>query len=394
MKNTLGKVLVLFILLFYTNATAQSNSLATFNLSTNNSTPYIKEAVEITFEAKQIDHENVMFFFLTPKPSDKYKIILLNKKTDDIAYHNKKTTFKYLLFGLVAQDIKVEFDFTIKVASDEAVAQVYRGSRDNVKWIETINTKVDIKPLVLDIKPLKQTVDLVGDFKIDSKLKSDKISAYDNVNITYYLDGIGYNEFSIEPIKDIEDINIFSDITKHFSKATKDGYKIKQEYNYALVAKKDFVINSKTIKCYSPKKDKYYTLKTKQYTIKVDKIQSDKLVDKKEYPLQNNNTNIFNDIKEYLLYIFIFFIGYISAKIELDFNIKNNKKETNKAQYNDIKKSKTAKELLHLLISKYNYTKDEIFFKELEDMVYNKKSKYNFSKIKKKILEQKQDRKK
>ena len=375
MKNTLGKILFLW-LISSTYIYAQENPLAVFELTTNKTDPYIKEAVEITFKARQKDHEDVMFFFVTPKKSDNYKIVLLNKDAKDIAYHDKESIFSYLLFPLKSGDIDVKFNFTIKVASDEAVAQVYRGSRDNVKWIETTNTKVDIEPLKLHVKLLKHDVDLVGDFKLSSKIQKTKVSAYESTNIKYFLEGIGYDEFTIKPIDDISGINLFLDINKHFNKATKDGYKIQREYNYALLANKDYTINSKSINCYSPKDGRYYTIKTKEYKITVEKTDISNLIDKDEYPKQ---TNYFKSIKEYLVYILIFFIGYISAKIDI-------KTKRSKKEYEDITNAQDAKELLYVLINNYNDKVDKGYLKVLEEIVYKGSSSYTFKDIKKIVL--------
>ena len=374
MKHTPGKILIFILSSIYLYA--QSNSLATFNLSSNKINPYLKEAVEIKFIATQNDHEDVMFFFLTPIESKEYKIVLLNKQEDDIAYHNKKTIFRYLLFPLKDGNIKVKFNFTIKVASDEAVAQVYRGSRDNVKWIETTNTIIKLKPLQLNVKKLKNDTELIGDFKLTSKLKNDSISTYQSANIRYYLEGIGYDNFTIEPINKINNVNIFLDITKHFNKATKDGYKIQREFNYALISKKDFTIKAVTIKCYSPKHDIYYTLKTKRYDIKVKNTDISNLVDTDEYPKNNDN---FDTLKDFLIYLTIFLIGYLSGKIKIKY-------KKRKKHYDDIKQTQDAKELLYLIINKYQDKVDKRYCRVLEEMVYNKSKEKNFINIKKEII--------
>ncbi len=374
MKHTLGKIILLFI---YCGSVAFASPLATYELTSNKTNPTIKEAIEIKFVAHQNNHENVMFFFLEPKKSPDYKIVLLKKEAKELSYHDKKTSFSFLLFALKSGHIKVDFDFTIKTASDRAVAQVYEGSRDNVKWIETDNTKVKITPLSLNVKKLAWHVDLVGDFKLNSTIDKTNIDAYESTNIKYSLSGIGYDDIDINLIENIQGVKVFSDITKHNYKTTKDGYKMTMEFNYALLSDKSFKIGVKEIKCYSPKTDTYYTLKTKPYDITVTKLDSSTLVDKEDFPKQKD---YFKYIKEFFIYLLIFIAGYMSAK----FIPTNTKKK--KEKFEDIKSAKNAKELLYILMHNYSQHNIETFTKRLEEIAYYKSNSDDFVKIKREIL--------
>ncbi|MCJ7766003.1 MAG: BatD family protein, partial [Thiovulaceae bacterium] len=309
MKNTLGKIL-LFILLEL--SASADMALATYSLKADKRDVHIKEAVEITFQAQQKNHSDVMFFFLETRSSDDYKIELLQKKEEELSYHDKKTTYTYLLFPLKSGEIKVAFDFTIKRASDEAVAQVFRGGRNNVKWIETTNTKVPLNPIVLDVQNLKKGTKLVGDFKLISKIDSTHINSYESANITYTLEGTGYDEVDIDPIGKIDGVTVFADVTQDINKATKEGYQIRRELSYALVADKDFTIKAKEIKCYSTKRKSYYTIKTDPYEIEVAKLESSNLVDSENYP---DEAYDFENIRRFFIYLAIFAIGFASAKL-------------------------------------------------------------------------------
>lgn len=377
MKNTLGKILLLII--FEIFALANTN-LATYSLSTNKKDVSFKEAVEITFQAQQKNHSDVMYFFLEVQSSKDYKVELLQKHEEEISYHNKKTTFTYLLFPLKSGEIKINFDFTIKQASDEAVAQVYRGGRNNVRWIDTINTKIELEPVVLHVQELDINTDLVGDFKIVSKIKEERIKAYESVNITYYLQGTGYDEVTIKPIDEIDGVKIFSAETKHFNKATKDGYQIQREFDYALIADKDFSIEEKEIKCYSTKSHSYYTLKTKPYNIKVDKLDKSTLIDNENYPDETYN---FENIKQFFIYMLIFITGFMSAKL-LPTSFKRISK---KEKFSDIKETKTPKELLLLLMNDYRSYKLDSTYADLETLLYKDKSEKSFKTIKKELFE-------
>ena len=382
MKHTLGKRSLLLLLFFVPFLTA--HELAEFSLTTDKKSPYVKEAVEITFHAHQINHDNVMFFFVTPKKSTDYKIVLLQKETKELAYHDKDTEFHYLLFARKSGKISVDFDFVIKVASDNAVAQVYTGSRDNVKWIETDDTEISIDPLELDVKKLSKNVDLVGDFTLTQKLDKERAKAYEKINIKYFLKGVGFDDFSIDPLGSIEGVDIFTDVIKHANKATKDGYKIQREFNYAIIAPKSFTIPATKIECFSPAKNRYYTLTTKPHTIDVQALPTSELLDKEEYPKQKNYSK---ESTNFLIYLLIFIAGYISAKI----NIKIPFIEKNR--YKDIQKSSNPKELLYILMHSYADKGLEHYYTPLEDMAYGKKGKKSFAKIKREILQSLQKKK-
>ncbi len=377
MKKNLGKILPLF-LLFTTTLFAQT--LAKYHLSANKTKAYVKEAVEITFKADQLDHRDVMFFFVTPKKSDDYEIKLLNKKTTELSYHNYTTTFTYILFPLKAKELRVAFDFTIKVASDEAVAQVYTGSRDNVKWIDTEDTNVTVPPLKLQIKQLPQPVDLVGDFTLKSKINTTTINQYESLHLLYTLKGKGYKDNNITLLHPQKDVTLFSEINDAYSKLTKDGYLIHREYIYALSSEKDFTIEAISLKAYSPKLQKFYTLTTPSYKINVEKIDTSTLLDDKESP----NTQPFiriDTIKELFIYLLIFGSGYLSALIQN----KKQKKIKQPTKYDDITQSNSPHELIVILLNRYNIKELEPFIKELEMIKYKRSSK-TFKEVKKEIL--------
>lgn len=376
MNNILGKILILFTLFFLPNIYA--TNLASYTLTSTDNTPYVKEAVKLTFVAKQKEHSHVMFFFLKPKESQDYKIVLLNKNEEDLKYHDKQTTFTYLLFPLKPGVIHVDFDYTIKIASDDAIAEVYTGGRDNTKWIETTDAILKVKPLELHVKKLQKEVSLVGDFNLTSTLQSDKITAYESANVSYFLQGNGYDDINILFIDKIPHVEIFSNLLKHNNSPTQNGFKIERKYNYALVSDKNITIDSYSIECFSPRLQEYYTLKSKAYNIEVIPADTSLLLDKEESPKMQDS---FSFVKEYALYLLIFLSGFITAKIlPKHFNLLGDSKK-----HQEIQEAKTAKALLNLLLSNYNIVSLKEEIELLEAMLYHNE-KHNFKKIKQSVL--------
>jgi len=377
MKKSLGRTVFIFLLLF---SYAHAKELASYKLYANKTTAYTKEAITITFESKQKDYTDNMMFSLEPKKSSDYKIILLNKEVDDKKKHHSSARFTYLLFGLKAKNISVDFDFIVRTASDKAVASSFVDDHDDSIATQTHDTVMPMKPLNISIKKLEHHVDFVGDFTLKAHITQTKINQYESANITYTLQGTGYEKQHLQPIKEIKDVTIFSEINDLYKKNTKDGYAIKREYIYALSAKQDFTIPALYLKAYSPTKNTYYTLANPKHSIKVKAIDTAKLLDNDEYPSDKPFIDI-STLKKYFIYLLIFFSGYLTAKLKTPFF---RKKEYSK-EYNAINKAQNPKELLFTLI---NLHKEKIFTNEvqlLEEILY-KNAPHNFNVIKKKLL--------
>jgi len=378
MKKNLGK---LFLLLFLPVLLFGQKELAIHTLSANKETAYVKEAIEITFTAVQKDHEDVMFFFLEPKKSSDFEITLLNKATKKVGYHNYTTTFTYLLFPLEAGKVEVDFDYTIKTASDDAVAQVYIGSRDNVKWIETVDTIMPIQTIAFDIKPLADDIELVGDFKLKTVLKSSTIDQFSTAQIVYTLNGVGYVDKEFAPLKKIPNVTIFEDTHDEAFKSTKNGQVLERAYLYALSGDNDFNIAKLRIKAYSPRTKSFYTLKAEGYPIRVTKIDPDTLLDDKESPESDtfDLAVLLNVVVGFIIYI----AGFITAKLSDSLSFRWLRREK---KFLDIKASSDAKSLLVVMVHSYNIKAMQAYIEQLEAIVYAKENKSSFKKIKKEIL--------
>ena len=377
MKKSLGRIFLIFLLL---TSSLLAKELATYELSADKSSAYVKEAIEITFKAYQKDHSHVMFFFLEPKKSSDYKIEFLTKEIDDHSYHNSSAVFKFVLFPLKNGTIQVDFDFVVKTASDKAVAKAYVEDHDDSVGIDLHATHISIRPLRLQIKPLQHDVDIVGDFTLQSKIDTTTIDQYGSVNLHYFFRGTGYAKLE-RILPKIDDVTTFFDINTVRNHLTNKGYAIQKEFIYAFSAKKDFDIPKVTLKAFSPTKRAYYTLQAPSYHIKVKKIDPSTLLDSVESPNEEPLIS-FELLKELFIYIVIFVLGYFTAMLKNSrFDFKNKKRE-----FKDIKSTQTPKELVMLLIGKYSQNQElTSYIDELERMIQNKDTK-GFEKVKKEVL--------
>ena len=376
MKNHLGKICVLLLFPLYLFGDSQ---LASYTQNITKKELHIKEPTQITITIAQKDLSTAMFFQLKPQINDAYEIILLDQVIKKVSLHNSSTTYRYLLFPLKSGELHIGFDCTIRLASDNALIDGVLGGHDDVTLVKTVDKKLPIEPITLHVSPLSEKVDLIGDFTLDADLQKSDINQYGSANIRYKLKGVGYNEKTLKPLGTIADVSSFSQVTDIVSKATQNGYELNREYSYALSSKKNFTIPAIEIKAYSPKQNKYYTLKTQSYDIKVSAIDPSTLVDNKEFPA--NKTYDFTALKNIGIAVLIFFSGFASAKIAPSLSFKKAKNQA----FSDIKESKTPKELILILVQNYKTPMREKYIKELELLEY-KKSERSFKAIKMDLL--------
>ena len=366
MKNNLGRLF--FLLLLPLLLFADSN-LASYTLIANKYDVVEKEAVEITLTASQKDHANTMYFFLEPKKNANYEVILLSQNTKKSSAHDSSMTFTYLLFPLKSGDITVDFDLTVKVATDQAITDVYTGTRDSAKQEKTTNSSIKIEPLHLHVSPLSQNVQLVGDFTLESKLQKNEINKYGAAKLSYTLSGIGYQGATLEPLGKIKDVTTFSQKNDLENEVEANGYKLKREYSYALSSDKNFQVPSIELTAYSPKLKKYYTLKAPSYTINVNSIDDTTLVDKKDFPMAK--TFDLESLKQFTIALSIFCAGFFTAKVAPNISFKRTQKE----KFDDIKNAKNAKKLILILMQNYSHYDVKENIDALERLEYKKESK-------------------
>ncbi len=376
MKKNLGKVLLYTLLVLLP---LHADDLAKYSMRINKKEAFIKEAVTITFTAEQLEHNTHMFFFLKPKQSSDYKIYLLEKENKELSYHNAIAKFTYILFPTKAKKITINFDFTIKTASDQAVKQAYVADHDDSIAISMNKKNITLKPLVLQVKKLKKHVDLVGDFKLIANIDKQSINQYESVNLLYTLQGNGYNEENLTLIQKLPDVTQFFELDNDTLKLTKEGFIIKKRFIYSLSATKDFTIPPVTLQLYSPLTKEYYTLNAPEYNIKVKKIAKSVLLDKEEYPHPHSVINI-EKSKEFLIFILVFLAGFVTAKLSDNALFTQKKKKI----FDDIQQSNSPKELVILLLNRYKNRDIDKYIEALEKLEYRGEG--NFKDIKQALI--------
>ena len=343
-KNNLGRVVKLYLLLTLSLLFAEDFS---YSYKVSTSKPYVKEGVILTVDLNQTNHDIVLLFDFDLKKSNKYTFQRLDVKETD-SYHSAKARYSYLVYPLEAGKLTINFKLTKKVTNDDSVAYSFSGDRDNVKTLSTKDTKVDLKPLKLNVLALPKGTQLVGDFKLKANFKQHKAKAYEPMALEISIEGEGYTPYLEEIIPKSSLYTLFKDSVKKSTHST-NGTKSSIVYSMALSASKSFSLKSINIKAFNPKTKKPYILNIAKQHFDIEPMNATSLVDKKNNP--KAFTTDWSWLTTLLGYIVVFISGFVSsmawrsrAKV-----LKNTTKPNPlKAK---IDSCKSQKELLQLLIS-------------------------------------------
>ncbi len=366
MRKSLGSLLLIIISLW------GESDYFDFNLSVDNPSPFVKEGVIITFKAHQKNHKNSMFFELTPPKNSAYRLQLIDKKDNVSAYHDKYVTYRYRLYPLKEGNISLPFLLQVATVSDESVKAFVTGSWDEVNPMAKTTYTPHITPLTLQVKAIKK-VDLVGDFTLSATQIPSHAEAYEQINITYTLQGEGYPELPKELLQKQPKVEQFLEQQNPTPKT--------HLYNYALLSQEDFTLPDIILKAFSPKKNHYYTLRIPAKKISISPLKTQNILDKKE----NFPSKSAIDITALLKALALFIAGYLTAILK-PWALLKKAPHTLPPLKEEIARCKDPKSLLKLLLSEDSQRYQE-HIKALESLLYHD-SKQSFASTKEQLLKQ------
>ena len=379
MKNNLGSVVKLYLLFALTLLFAEDFS---YSYGVSNVKPYVKEGVVLTVDLNQTNSDIVLLFDFDLQKSSKYSFQRLDvKETDN--HHNTKARYSYLLYALESGDLNVKFKLVKKITNDDSVAYSFSGDRDNVKTLATKDTKVDLKPLTLQVQALPKGTQLVGDFKLKADFKKHKAKAYEPMAFQISIEGKGYAPYMKELLPQSNLYTLFKE--RPIKKSTYSINEIKHSllYPMALSASNSFTLNSISIKAFNPKTKKPYSLNIAKQYFDITQINATTLVDKKDNP--KAFTTDWSWLTTLLGYLIVFASGFLSAIIWKTRGGRFKVKEEENPLKDKIESCKNQKELLQLLIS-IDAKKYLTIIEKLESSLY-KNAKIDFKKLKRESKE-------
>ena len=379
-KKTLLKTLLLFLGLSFL---LHSEDFS-YQFKINNTTPYLKEALSLSLEVNQTNHNIVLMFNFDVKKSPHYYFQRIGEK-EKKKHHNLSIIYDYLIYPLKKGEVNIEFELVKKVTTDDKVAYSFSGDRDNVKGLVTTDTAIILPPLTLYVKPLPKETQIVGDFKLGYTFSTHQANPYQPIGFKLNLIGLGYPPIIKKLFPHKVDFKLFRETPTNTPIVTQKGIKNTLIYSMALSATKDFIMPKVTIKAFNPTLKKSYILTIPSQNFKIVEAKELTLVDKVDSP-KPLSVN-WSWIENILQCLVVFLAGYFTH-----FSLTNWTKKTSLSSKKTphplvlkIEKVKDEKSLLQLLLSSQikAFTPTITL---LEDAIYHQKE-INLKEIKKALKE-------
>jgi hypothetical protein len=379
-KNNLGSTYLRLFIFLLSFITLQAEDF-TYTFNTDHPTPYVKEAVVLTLDLNQTNHDVVLLFNFSINKSKDYTFQRLDIKETD-SYHNAKIHYVYLIYPLKSGDINITFNLLKKVTTDESVAYSFSGDRDNVKTLETTDTQINLPPLQLQVKPLPEGTVLVGDFKLTYDIKKHKTKSYEPLPFQVSIKGSGYPPMVDMLLPKDGNFTRFTEKPIVKSIATRRGTQSTVMYPMALSHSQSFTLSPIMLKAFNPETEKSYTLEIPSQHFDIQEVAAHSLVDKVDSPdvLKED----WSWLSTLLGYIVVFAAGCLTP-----LSWKWKKRQSHKEKHPLIQKIQSCKDekaLLQVLIAadSKHFTSS---IEKLEASLYGN-GKINLNKVKQEAEEQ------
>ncbi len=360
LKHSLGKFIIICLHIAWLYADDFD-----YKISVDKHQPYVKEAVLVSIEVKQSNHDIILLFDFDLKKSETYSFQRVGiQEVDD--YHASQIRYTYLVYPLQAGKVNIQFKLIQKATSDESVAYSFSGDRDNVKSLVTRDTPIDLPPVIIDVKPLPKGTKLVGDFILDYQVNTHEAEAFEPLPLHISIQGKGYPPVLIDILPTSEHFTHFSETPFVHPYVNNKSEENKVSYAIALSSDTNFSLEDISINAFNPFTEKSYTLSIPKQSFTIHSIDNSTLVDSIDNP--SPVTLDWSWFETFLSYLLVFFAGYLSA-FSRKWNREKNSIENEHPVKEKIQASKTHKQLLQLLLSK-----DATYFsspiKKLESTLY------------------------
>jgi putative sterol carrier protein len=234
-----------------------------------------------------------------------------------------------------------------KATTDENIAYSFSGDRDNVKGIQTKNTKIEVPDLQLQVKELPKGTQIVGDFKLEYKIKHHKATAYEPLPFQMTIQGIGYPPLLNNLLQGEGNFTRFTEQPIVKTIASIEGTHTKVTYPMALSHDQNFTLQAIKINAFNPHTERSYTLDVPAQTFTITQEDKSKLLDKVDTPAPFEINYAW--LQTFFGYLIAFIAGIFSA-----LSWKWKRKTIQKLQdpmLEKIQQCKSSKELLQLLLS-------------------------------------------
>lgn len=371
MKHSLGSVLKLVITLFFAFTFLKAEDF-NYKFHVDTPSPYVKEAVILTLDVNQTNHDIVLLFDFDLEKSKNYTFQRLGIDEID-AYHAAQIRYTYLIYPLKAGKVDLHFSLTQKATTDDSVAYSFSGDRDNVKTLVTKDSRIEVPPLTLEVQTLPHGTEIVGDFSIDYRVKTLKGKAYEPLPLQVSITGKGYPPVFEDLLPKEGNFTRFTEAPQVRSLAGTTGTQSTVTYPMALSHKKSFTLPPLDILAFDPKTEKAYTLLVPEQHFQIEDVNERLLLDKADRPEVKKRS--WTWLKTFLKYLFVFAVGFLSALLYKEAKSwkKTKQGHPQAALIHKIKQSKDAKALLQVLLS-HDVKRFQKEIDRLEEVLYGKET--------------------
>lgn len=343
MKHTLGRSLILCILLIFTFLYAED---FTYNITANKHNVYEKEPILLSVDFTQTNPNIILLFRFQVNPDAHYKVVQLQAKHDD-AFHHVRHHNLYEIFPLTTGDINITFSLVKRVTNEAKVRYFSSGDRDDFKKLETTDALITLPAVQLHVKALPKDVKLIGDFKLDYSIDKHSVNAFAPVSWKIHIKGEGYPPLIDNIIPSSSAYKVFTEKPQVKTMSTPEGIINDVTYLFALSAKKSYTLPSIRLKAFSPSTHQPYFLEIPTQHFEVKDVNVSSLVDKTDSPKPRKTD--WSWALTLLRYLLVFSAGFLTA-LALRWRRKEIRKQAHPL-VEKIEEARTEKMLLQVLMS-------------------------------------------
>lgn len=335
MKNSLGRFLGVFLLLFISSLSASSYE---WSMSSNKKEAFVNEAIYLHYRCTFSDQAELYVIEFNPTiDTQNYRIDIL-REDEKIVNGKKISEYEFVLRVKKEGMFHLTLDTLMKKTNKDSIENSVLG-RDNANYEEFTHFPLKQEELSLNILPSQSKI--VGEFRLDVKESKRVVDAYEPFHLTLEVDGVG--DFGVfEDIEyKIEGVKVFSESAIKSLVLTKEGESGSWKKRFAFVSERDFVIPPFELEYFDLGTKTLKTLKQEKIEVKVKapSFTKEELLDAKE---EKFSLNI-----EYLYYALTFLAGYLVAKVEFLKTKQSTQKDTTFMQ--KVQKANSLEELTMVL---------------------------------------------
>ena len=384
--NKIEKTQAKTIKMLETNKT--KSDLYDLQISVDKKNIYVGEAIVFTLKFKYKKDLDIVNLEFTKPNFENFWVKELKASPSQNNYTNySEQEIKYLIFPQKSGKMELgPMKIGVITADGNSRGGFFFSS-------STVNTPVYSNKIDINISPLPQGTNLIGDFSIKATVDKTVIDEGDAISYKLYVEGRGNIDDLDEVAINIPNTTVYDNPSKKEYNIENNLYGGKYSKIYSIVGKEDFVIPSIKIKYFDKNTQIVKVISTKQYEIKVNPKSTKKSVLEvtpspsvekgiiKKEEISKVETIIISNEKKILYFLIGLITGIVSFGIFIFFRNKNKKtRDTNLML--SIKKTKTAEELFKILVVYLNI--DE----ELDNIIYDLEniSSSEFKKEKKNLL--------